>query len=74
MPEMMLAALSTIRTVEDMVAAFRDEEHCRRLAGKHGMAEWQDLPCLRLQALDRHRRPRHGQEPGAAGSLSMLQR
>lgn len=31
MSEMMLATLSNIRTVEDMVAAFRDEEHCRRL-------------------------------------------
>jgi transposase-like protein len=29
--EMMLAMLSNIRTVEDMVAAFRDEERCRRL-------------------------------------------
>ena len=31
MSEMMLATLSNIRTVEDMVAAFRDEERCRRL-------------------------------------------
>lgn len=31
MSEMMLVTLSNIRTVEDMVAAFRDEEHCRRL-------------------------------------------
>lgn len=31
MSEMMLAMLSNIRTVEDMVAAFRDEEPCRRL-------------------------------------------
>ncbi|MBB4526463.1 UNVERIFIED_ORG: transposase-like protein [Rhizobium sophorae] len=31
MSEMMLATLSNIWTVEDMVAAFRDEEHCRRL-------------------------------------------
>jgi transposase-like protein len=31
MSEMMLAMLSNIRTVEDMVAAFRDEERCRRL-------------------------------------------
>ncbi|MBM2716027.1 IS1595 family transposase, partial [Mesorhizobium caraganae] len=30
MPEM-LAALSSIRTVEEMIAAFRDEQHCRRL-------------------------------------------
>ncbi len=30
MPEM-LAALSNIRTVEEMIAAFRDEQHCRRL-------------------------------------------
>jgi transposase-like protein len=28
---MILATLSNIRTVEDMVAAFRDEEHCRHL-------------------------------------------
>lgn len=27
----MLAALSDIRTVEDMIEAFRDEDHCRRL-------------------------------------------
>lgn len=31
MPETMLAALSNIRTVEEMIVAFRDEEHCRRL-------------------------------------------
>jgi transposase-like protein len=31
MPETMLAALSSIRTVDEMVEAFRDEEHCRRL-------------------------------------------
>jgi hypothetical protein len=31
MSEMMLATLSNIRTVEEMIAAFRDEEHCRRL-------------------------------------------
>lgn len=31
MSETMLATLSNIRTVDDMVAAFRDEEHCRRL-------------------------------------------
>ncbi len=31
MSEMMLATLSNIRTVEDMVAVFREEEHCRRL-------------------------------------------
>lgn len=30
MPEM-LAALSNIRTVEEMIAAFGDEQHCRRL-------------------------------------------
>lgn len=30
MPEM-LATLSSIRTVEEMIAAFRDEQHCRRL-------------------------------------------
>jgi hypothetical protein len=31
MSEMLLATLSNIRTVEDMVAAFRNEKHCRRL-------------------------------------------
>ncbi len=31
MSEMIVATLSNIRTVEDMVAAFQDEEHCRRL-------------------------------------------
>lgn len=31
MPETTLATLSNIRTVQDMIAAFRDEEHCRRL-------------------------------------------
>lgn len=31
MPETMLAALSSIRTVEEMVVAFGDEQHCRRL-------------------------------------------
>jgi transposase-like protein len=31
MPETMLAALSSIRTVDEMVEAFRNEEHCRRL-------------------------------------------
>lgn len=31
MRETMLAALSNIRTVEDMIAAFRDDDHCRRL-------------------------------------------
>ncbi|WP_435655829.1 IS1595 family transposase [Brucella pituitosa] len=31
MSETMLATLSNIRTVEDMVNAFRNEEHCRRL-------------------------------------------
>lgn len=31
MSEMIVATLSNIRTVEDMIAAFRDEEHCRRL-------------------------------------------
>lgn len=39
MSEMMLATLSNIRTVEDMVAAFRDEEHCRHLL--EGMV-WRD--------------------------------
>ncbi|MBP1847335.1 transposase-like protein [Rhizobium petrolearium] len=31
MSEMIVATLSNIRTVEDMIAAFRNEEHCRRL-------------------------------------------
>ncbi|ACM29264.1 IS1595 family transposase [Rhizobium rhizogenes] len=31
MSETMLAVLSNIRTIDDMVAAFREEEHCRRL-------------------------------------------
>ncbi|MBB6413836.1 hypothetical protein HNQ71_006545 [Mesorhizobium sangaii] len=31
MSETMLAALSSIRTVEEMIAAFRDEQHCRWL-------------------------------------------
>ena len=31
MPEMVRALLSGIQTVEEMVAAFRDEQHCRRL-------------------------------------------
>lgn len=31
MPVTMIETLSGIRTVEEMVAAFRDEEHCRRL-------------------------------------------
>jgi len=31
MSETVLAVLTNIRTVEEMVAAFRDEEHCRRL-------------------------------------------
>ena len=31
MPEKMLAALANIRTAEDMIVAFRDEEQCRRL-------------------------------------------
>lgn len=31
MPDEIHAVLSDIRTVEDMVTAFRDEEHCRRL-------------------------------------------
>jgi transposase-like protein len=39
MSEIMLATLSNIRTVEDMVAAFRDEEHCRHLL--EGMV-WRD--------------------------------
>jgi hypothetical protein len=39
MSEMMLATLSNKRTVGDMVAAFRDEEHCRHLL--EGMV-WRD--------------------------------
>lgn len=31
MSGILLATLSNIRRLEDMVAAFRDEEHCRRL-------------------------------------------
>ena len=31
MSETLLATLSNIRTVEEMIVAFRDEEHCRRL-------------------------------------------
>lgn len=31
MSETMLATLSNIRTVEDMIVAFEDEQHCRRL-------------------------------------------
>ncbi|TPW26121.1 IS1595 family transposase [Martelella alba] len=31
MSEMILATLSNIRTVQDMILAFRDEDHCRRL-------------------------------------------
>lgn len=31
MAETMLVALSNIRTVEEMIVAFRDEAHCRRL-------------------------------------------
>lgn len=31
MPETMFTALSNIRTAEDMIVAFRDEEQCRRL-------------------------------------------
>jgi len=31
MSETMLAALTNIRTAEDMIVAFRDEEQCRRL-------------------------------------------
>lgn len=30
MSETMLAALTNIRTAEDMIVAFRDEEQCRR--------------------------------------------
>jgi len=30
MSETMLATLSNIRTIVDMVTAFRNEEHCRR--------------------------------------------
>lgn len=43
-----------------MVAAFRDEEHYRRLLKKHGMEGWQVLPRLWLQTLDRDSWPRHG--------------
>ncbi len=38
------------------------------------MVEWQGLPLLWLQTLDRNSWPRHGQAPRAAGSLSMFQR
>lgn len=31
MPETTFATLSNIRTVQDMIIAFRDEGHCRRL-------------------------------------------
>lgn len=41
---------------------------------KEMMGEWQNLPRLWLQTLDRDSWPRHGQAPGAARSLSMLQR
>lgn len=37
MPETMLTALSNIRTVEEMIVAFRDEVHCRPLQN-HGVA------------------------------------
>ncbi len=73
MPETVLAALSNIRTTEEMIVAFRDEEHCRRLLESHGVAGWENLPRLWLQTLDRDSRPRYGQAACAAGSLSMLQ-
>lgn len=34
MSETMLATLSNIRTVEDMIVAFEDEQHCRRLEAR----------------------------------------
>lgn len=74
MSETMLAALTNIRTAEDMIVAFRDEEQCRSIAGKHGVAGWENLSCLWLQTLDRDRRARYKQATCASGSLSMLQR
>lgn len=44
MPETMLAALSNIRTVEEMIVAFRDEEHCRRLLETMVWAEGRICP------------------------------
>lgn len=74
MSETMLAALTNIRTAEDMIVAFRDEEQCRRLLESMVCPGGRVLPCLWLQALDRNRRARYGQATCASGSLSMLQR
>ncbi len=69
----MLAALTNIRTAEDMVVAFRDEEQCRRLlesmvwpAGEFA------LPVL--QALDRNRRRDMGKARARPGLYQCFQR
>jgi hypothetical protein len=56
MSEMMLATLSNIRTVEDMVIAFRNEERCRHIrspkacdtASEVHIQKLQPKPALRL--------------------------
>jgi hypothetical protein len=47
MSEAVREVLSGIQTVEDMIAAFSDEQQCRRLR-RDGMAERSDLSGLRL--------------------------
>ena len=69
----MLAALTNIRTAEDMIVAFRDEEQCRRLL------ESMVWPAGRVCPACGYKRSiaiagRYEQAACASGSLSMFQR
>ncbi len=60
----MLAALTNIRTAEDMVVAFRDEEQCRRLCSPwivsgFSLSSFQTMHYAILEA----RREHHGNKP-----------
>jgi hypothetical protein len=70
MSETMLAALTNVRTAEDMIVAFRDEEQCRRLL------ESMVWPAGRVCPACGYKRSIAiaGRDTGKRRALSMLQR
>ena len=61
MSELVRSTLAGIKTVDDMVRAFGDEERCRRLMESMIWPTGRILSALRIPALDRAGRARYGE-------------
>src|SRR5215469_11206051 len=62
-----------IRTVAEMIEAFRDEERCRRLVEALVWPNGRVCPACGYKRSIALAGPRHGPIPGTAGSVPMLQ-